>query len=253
MTNISLTISEAIAEIKLCRPHRMNAVTLELLKDLREAIDTVNQNDQINVIILSGEGKAFCAGVDLREIEANSTDVSSGSVGELLDEHANGVIKALERSPKAVISKINGHCFTGGLEIALAADLIYVAKDAKLADTHAVLGFRPSWGLSQRLPRRVSLMRAKELSFTAQIITGEQAKEYGLALECFPKEKLDAEVLSIAKKISGNSPNSIRAYKDLYKAFQNNGLQPGLEYEANTHYDIPEVKQRVMEFLKRLR
>ena len=111
MTNISLTITEAIAEIKLCRPHRMNAVTLELLKDLREAIDTVNQNDQINVIILSGEGKAFSAVVDLREIEANSTDVSSGSVGELLDEHANGVIKALERSPKAVISKINGHCF----------------------------------------------------------------------------------------------------------------------------------------------
>ena len=253
MKNISITITDAIAEIKLCRPHRMNAVTVDLLKELRESIDAVNLKDQINVIILSGEGKAFCAGVDLRELEKNGTDVSSGGVGDLLDEHANGVIKTLEGSPKAVISKINGYCFTGGLEIALAADLIYVAKDAKLGDTHAVLGFRPSWGLSQRLPRRVSLMRAKELSFTAQAITGEQAKEYGLALEVFPNEKLDEEVLSIAKRISHNSPNSIKAYKDLYKAYQNNGLKSGLEYESTTSYEIPEVKKRVLDFLKRLR
>ena len=80
------------------------------------------------------------------------------------------VIKLLEESPKAVISKINGFCFTGGLELALAADLIYIANEAKLGDTHAVLGFRPSWGLTQRLPRYVGIMRAKELSFTAKTI-----------------------------------------------------------------------------------
>ncbi len=250
---ISLSINEKVAEIKFCRPERMNAITVDLLTELKDTLDEVNANTTIHVIILSGEGRAFTAGVDLRELEENGTNVSSGGVGKTLDRKSYAVIQALEDSPKAVIAKINGYCFTGGLEIALAADLIYAAQEAKIGDTHAILGFRPSWGLTQRLPRRVSLMRAKELSFTAKTINGYQAKEYGLALEVFPLEKLDEEVLAIAKKISINSPNSIKAYKDLYKASQNHGLTAGLEYESNTEYDIPEVKERVKTFLKKLR
>jgi len=251
--NIITNINDKIAEITLNRPERMNAITIDLLEELKNELISINNDESISVIILTGAGKAFSAGVDLRQLEANGTDVSSGGVGKELDKHANEVIKLLEKSPKAVISKINGFCFTGGLELALSADLIYIANEAKLGDTHAILGFRPSWGLTQRLPQYIGITRAKELSFTAKTISGRQAAEYGIALESFPKEELDSRVHEIAIKITKNSPNSIKAYKDLYSAASNKGLTEGLEYEANTSYDIPEVKERVQEFLKKLR
>ena len=250
---VSLELSERVAEVKLSRPERMNAITVNMLEELANVLSNVNKDPDINVIILTGAGKAFSAGVDLRELEEDGTDLSSGGVGGKLDSHAAKVTKLIEESPKAVIAKINGYCFTGALEIALAADLIYVANEAKIGDTHAVLGFRPSWGLTQRLPRKIGLMRAKELSFTAKSITGVDAKQFGIALESFPLAELDSEVTKIAQKISVNSPNSIRAYKDLYKASQNYGLTAGLDYENNTHYDIPEVKERVNAFLEKLR
>lgn len=251
--NIIININDKVAEIILNRPERMNAITIDLLKELKDALLSINKDESLSVIIVTGAGKAFSAGVDLRQLEANGTDVSSGGVGKELDKHANEVIKLLEESPKAIISKINGFCFTGGLELALAADLIYIANEAKLGDTHAILGFRPSWGLTQRLPKYIGIARAKELSFTAKTISGIQAVEYGIALESLPREQLDSHVNEIAVKISKNSSNSIRAYKDLYSAASNKGLAEGLEYEANTSYDIPEVKERVQEFLKKLR
>jgi enoyl-CoA hydratase/carnithine racemase len=251
--NIIVTIDNKIAEITLNRPERMNAITVDLLKELKNELITLNSNSNISVIILTGAGKAFSAGVDLRQLETNGIDVSSGGVGKELDKHANTVIKLIEESSKAIVSKINGYCFTGGLELALSADLIYIANEAKLGDTHAILGFRPSWGLTQRLPRYIGTMRAKELSFTAKTITGIQAKEYGIALESFPLEDLNTKVKEIAENIAQNSPNSIKAYKDLYSAARNKGQIEGLAYEANTTYDIPEVNERIKEFLKKLR
>jgi len=96
-------------------------------------------------------------------------------------------------------------------------------------------------------------MRAKELSFTAKTISGIQAKEYGIALEAFPLDELRTKVYDIANNIAKNSPNSIKAYKDLYSAARNKGQIEGLSYESETSYDIPEVNERVQEFLKKLR
>ena len=254
MNNIITTIDNKIAEITLNRPERMNAITIDLLEELKNELISLNNNKSISVIILTGAGKAFTAGIDLRQIEENGTDISSsGGVGKTLDKLANTVINLIEESPKAVISKINGFCFTGGLELALSADLIYVANEAKLGDTHAILGFRPSWGLTQRLPRYIGIMRAKELSYTAKTISGIQAKEYGIALEAYPLADLDNKVKEIAINIANNSPNSIKAYKDLYSTARNKGQIEGLEYEANTSYEIPEVKERMQEFLKKLK
>ena len=205
--NIKIHQENKIVEIILNRPERMNAITVDLLNELKKAVIDINNNDDIHVIILSGAGRAFSAGVDLRELESNGTDVSSGGVGKTLDEHANEVIKLLSESPKAVIAKINGFCFTGGLELALSADLIYVANEAKIGDTHAVLGFRPSWGLTQRLPKLIGNMKAKELSFTAKTISGIDAKDLGIAIDSFPLDELNENVYNIALKIADNSPS----------------------------------------------
>ena len=111
--NIIVNIDDKIAEIILNRPERMNAITVDLLKELKEQLINLNKNKNINVIIITGAGKAFSAGVDLRDLEKNGMDIFNGTVGEELDKNANNVIKLIEESPKTIISKINGYCFTG--------------------------------------------------------------------------------------------------------------------------------------------
>jgi enoyl-CoA hydratase/carnithine racemase len=154
--------------------------------------------------------------------------------------------------PQATIAKVNGFCFTGGMELMLAFDIVIVAREAKLGDTHAVLGFRPTWGMTQRLPRKVGAMRAKELSFTARTISGEEAAAMGMALEAVPGAELDGRVDELAAAIGRNSPGSIRAYKDLYAQAENSGLDNGLNYERETAYEIPDVGRRLGDFMAKL-
>ena len=230
----------------------MNAIYKDMLDTLHDTLFNLSQDSQIRVVILSGEGKAFSAGVDLRELDQKDAESMSGGFDQL-NIAAERVSSLMEESPKVIIAKINGYCFTGALEIALAADLLYAADEAKLGDTHAILGYRPTWGLTQRLPKKIGIMRSKELSFTAKTISGLEAKRLGLVLESFPLNELDDSVESIAKMISDNSPYSISAYKDLYRASENMGLSDGLEYEKNTQYDIPDVEERVKKFLHDLK
>jgi enoyl-CoA hydratase/carnithine racemase len=210
-------------------------------------------NDKtLGVVILTGAGRAFSAGVDLKALQAAGIDISAGNVGDDLNNAARGVIETITKMPQAVIAKVNGFCFTGGVELMLAADIIIVAEEAKLGDTHAILGFRPTWGMTQRLPRAVGMMRAKELSYTARHISGLEAAEYGLALEAVPAVELDAHVADLAQKIAANSAGSIAAYKDLYAKADNSGLNDGLSYEETTNYDIEDVGSRLNTFLSRL-
>jgi enoyl-CoA hydratase/carnithine racemase len=154
--------------------------------------------------------------------------------------------------PQATIAKVNGFCFTGGVELMLACDIIIAADEAKFGDTHAKLGLRPTWGMTQRLPRRVGMMRAKELSFTARTFSGTEAAEMGLALVAVPLAQLDEYVDDLCRNISVNSKGSVAAYKDLYKAAENQGLDAGLGYEKETGYEVADVRERMGAFLATL-
>ena len=124
-----------------------------------------------------------------------------------------------------------------------------VAREAKLGDTHAKWGLRPTWGMSQRLPRLVGIARARELSYTARTFTGEQALDWGLAAFAPPLEDIDMVVLEIAKQVAQNSPGSLAAYKDLYREALNRGQNGGLEYERTARYDIRDSEDRLRQFL----
>ncbi len=126
------------------------------------------------------------------------------------------------------------------------------AEEAKFGDTHAKLGLRPTWGMTQRLARRVGMMRARELSFSARTFSGVEAARFGLALEAVPRAELDRRVDELAAAIADNSPGSIAAYKDLYRASENKGLDDGLAYETATHYEVADVKERMAGFLAQL-
>lgn len=246
-------VADGVATVTLNRPDALNALTIDLLKEAGDALTDLSARNDVSVVILTGAGRAFSAGVDLKALQVAGQDVSAGDVGTELNSAARRVQRLLAGMPQATIAKVNGFCFTGGLEIMLACDIIISADEAKFGDTHAMIGLRPTWGMTQRLARRVGMMRAKELSFTARTISGTEAAGYGMVLESVPRADLDARVTGLATVIATNSSGSIAAYKDLYNRSENAGLDDGLMYEADTKYEIRDVEERMAAILARLK
>lgn len=249
---VLLEREERIATVTLNRPDALNALTVPLLRQAGDILEELSKDKGLSVVVLTGAGKAFSAGVDLKALQAAGQDVSLGDVGQDLNDAARRVQQLLETMPQATIARVNGFCFTGAMEIMLACDIIIAADEAKLGDTHALIGLRPTWGMTQRLARKTGMMRAKELSFTARTITGRQAADYGIALESVPLVALDGRINELASAMAKNSPGSIAAYKDLYRRSENAGLDEGLQYEAETTYRIDDVEERMAGILKRL-
>jgi enoyl-CoA hydratase/carnithine racemase len=243
---IRLEILDAVATITLHRPEALNAITVPMLEELAAALDEVAVQPGVAVVVLTGEGRAFSAGVDLKALGDRSLE--GGAVGDYLDLPARAVIERIAALHAVVIAKVNGFCFTGALELALACDLVVTADEAKLGDTHAQWGLRPSWGMSQRLPRAVGPARARLLSYTARQFTGRQAEEWGLAALSCPAADLDAVVAEICSLIASHSRGALAAYKDLYRASERLPLPDGLAYEASTPYPIADTESRIAQF-----
>lgn len=239
---------DGITTITLNRPDALNALTPRMLEALGSALETAGEDDDVRAIVVTGAGRAFSAGVDLKAL--GDRPIINGSVGDILDIPARRAIRYMEIAPKPVIAKVNGHCFTGALELALGCDLIYVAAEAKLGDTHAKWGVRPSWGMSQRLPRRIGMARAKELSLTARSVPGPEAAEIGLANDCAPAAELDDLVASVLEQILENSAHVLAAYKVLYRDTEDRTLTAGLAFEAGTIFEIPDTAERLSGFRK---
>jgi len=248
-SQIRVNSVDGVTTISFNRPDAMNAITLDMLEELKHAFEAAGKDASVNVVILTGEGRAFCAGLDLKALGART--IAGGQVGDVLNGAARDLIILIETIPKVVIGRINGFCFTGGLEIVLACDLIVVAEEAKLGDTHAKWGLRPSWGMSQRLPRAVGMANAHELSYTARTFTGAEAYAMGLANRCAPLEELDSAVSELTASIVKNSQGSLAAYKDLFKAAQSTTLYQGLDYEFDTEYPIADADERLSSFTKK--
>lgn len=236
----------AVATVTLTRPEALNAITREMLVELADALDAVAADAAVSVVVLTGEGRAFSAGVDLKALGQRSLE--GGGVGDLLDLPARAVIDRLTRMPKVVIARVNGFCFTGALELVLACDLVVAADEAKFGDTHAKWGLRPTWGMSQRLVRAVGIARARDLSYTARTFSGADAAAWGLAARAVPLAELDATVQDLAAAVAANSGGSLAAYKDLFRHALDEGLDDGLGYEAATAYVIDDTEDRVASF-----
>jgi enoyl-CoA hydratase len=245
-TQVELDREQGIATVVLSRPEVLNAITRAMLEELIVALDVISQDESVKVVVLTGAGKAFSAGVDLKALGKRSLE--GGAVGDYLDEPARQVIHRLTTIPKIVIARVNGFCFTGALELVLACDLVVVANEARLGDTHAKWGLRPTWGMSQRLARIVGMAKARELSYTARTFTGAEAAEWGLAARAVPLEQLDIAVNDLAQPLLANSIGSLVAYKDLYRRSLDVGQADGLEYEAAARFDIADTAQRLATF-----
>jgi enoyl-CoA hydratase len=245
---VAVTRAGDVATFTLSRPDALNAITAEMLQQLDVALAAAADDGDLRIVVITGQGRAFSAGVDLKAI--GRAGQVGGDIGLSMNSLARSVMGRMETMPQVVIAKVNGYCMTGALELAMACDLIVAANEATFADTHAKWGLRPTWGMSQRLPRFVGVARARELSFTGRRFSGVDAATWGLAVRAVPLEELDAAVEELIADIVANSNGSIAAYKDLYRTALDKPLGEGLGYEADTSYDIADSAERIASFTK---
>jgi enoyl-CoA hydratase/carnithine racemase len=192
-------------------------------------------------VILAGKGRSFSAGNDLKAIQAGETAPSRHFQAETLE--------AIEALPQPVIAAVQGHCYTGSLELALACDLLVCAENARFADTHGKWGMSPTWGMSQRLPRRVGLTRAKELMFSGRVVGGAEAVAIGLANRCVPDDELMASAVEMARTFLANSWFTLRTDKLLVNGGLNHTLADGLAFERRTSPGAgPDLAERLKGF-----
>lgn len=239
MSLIKTETSNGVYAISFNRPESLNAFTPALLRALIAEVSAAARDPAAGVIILSGEGRAFSAGVDLKLLQG-STPIA-GRISSDFDGEAYKAAAAIRRCLVPVIAKVHGFCFTGALELALHCDFIFTTGDTKFGDTHAKWGLRPTWGMSQNLARAVGVRRARELSYSACSFTGADAARWGLANDALNnKDALDAHVAKRAAEIASASRGAVSAYKKLYALHEElRPLEEALETEVEL--DFPEI------------
>lgn len=248
-TVLKIETESAVRTLTLNRPQALNALNTDLLSALGDALAAAAADDAVKVVVLTGEGRAFSAGMDLKLLAASGT--SGGDIGAELNALARRAISLIETMPKPVIARVNGFCFTGALELVLACDLVVAATEAIFGDTHAKVGLRPTWGMSQRLPRAVGIRKAREMAFTARNVPGGEAAAIGLANFAVPLADLDAKVCELSEAIAANAAESIAAYKDLFAAAQSLGLKEGIAFEEGARYPMGDASARMTAALKK--
>jgi len=175
-----------VAKLKLNRPDALNAINEMMMQELESEVARIAKDETIKIVILSGEGRAFSAGVDLKTTSADGFQADGpfmtlgGKVSQMILD-----------MPQVTIAQVHGYCFTGALELAMFFDLCYCTTNTQFGDTHAKWSVMPRWGMSQRLARRVGLLKAKELTFRAMRVRGVEAERIGLVNRAFEPEELE--------------------------------------------------------------
>lgn len=247
MTEAALLLREdrdGCATLTLNRPDKLNALSIDLFCELERQVDAIAADESVGLVVLRGAGKCFCAGNDLSGI---------GDPRRALDPQLQSrTIEKLANLPQPVLAAVHGHCIAGGLELALAADIIIAGASARFGDTHAKWGLTPIWGLSQRLPRRVGDAKAREMVFTCRRYSGQDAVLMGLANACVPDDSLDDEVALWSADILAQSWHTHRAMKALFAETEAMSLEDGLAWEiSHSRGRAPDAAVRMAGFLKK--
>ena len=233
------------AVLTLNRPEKLNALSKDLIEALEQHVDAIaRETKSIGLVILRGAAGNFSSGHDMNEVLAQvKAHAKPHHYVEVIDKVAN--------LPQPVIAAVQGHCSTGALELALAADLIVAAESARFCDAYARWGLTPIWGLSLRLPRRIGTAKASEMMLTCRTYSGRQAQQMHLVNFCYPDEQFEAELAALAADILANSWYSNQVNKrallesdgltlrdaHALRLFKNEGL-------------APDAAQRVAKFFK---
>ena len=226
MSMVILEKKGGIGTVTLNRPERLNALSRQLVAELLVALGDVARDDAVKVVVLRGAGRAFCAGVDLKEYSLGG--------GKTADLGFSGLWEAVDELPKPVIAAVHGYAVTGGFILVYCSDIVIATEDARFADSHARWGLIPSGGETQRLPRRVGMQKAKEIMFTSDLYSARDMERLGLVNRVVPASQLDEAVQEMAQKLLRNSTRSISTIKTLINRGMEMGFGNGLLLEART-------------------
>lgn len=216
----------AVAILTLNRPEVMNALSPELLGDLCQAFRSLQDDPEVRAVILTGTGKAFCAGLDLKAMASHPGGLEAFAI-----HGDNDVAAAMADFDRPIVVAVNGVAATGGFELALMGDILLASDTARFADTHCRVGLAPGWGLSQKLARMIGPSRAKEAHFTGNFITAQQAADWGLVSRAVAAEDLMSEARQVASDIASCIPATVRLYKKLVDDGLAGTLGAGMEME----------------------
>lgn len=216
---------DRMAIITLNRPEVLNAFNTEMSLAVSALLKDLDKDEEIDVIIVTGAGnKAFCAGRDLKELATTDGMVGRGD---------DSVITILRNVETPTIAAVNGFAITGGFEIALSCDIIIASENARFADTHARVGLMPGGGMSQILPRLVGIKKAKEISFTGNFISAQEALQFGLVNRVVPLADLRPTAEKLAQDIISSQQWVVREMKKLIDKGEGMTLEDALRME---HY-----------------
>jgi enoyl-CoA hydratase len=234
-----------LATLTLNRPDKLNALSQPLFMELRAHLENLaRQTDEVGLVVIRGAGKGFSAGNDIEEMSQHVHQPEANFKGKTVDMVA--------MLPQPVICAVHGVCYTGGLELALACDMIVASESARFADTHAKLGLIPMWGMSQRLPRRIGAAKAIEMMTTSRPYSGAEALAMGLVNYCFPDAMFEAELRKLTDTILANSWHTLRGNKRLLRETEGMSLAEGLAHEVyRSPGPAPDIRQRLGAFSSR--
>jgi enoyl-CoA hydratase len=219
--NIRWEVEDGVGLLTFDRPKVLNAIDARTIEELAGVVEAAERDPAVRALVLTGAGeKAFVAGADIAAMSA------MGPVeARRFAERAHGVLARLEALPVPTIAAVNGYALGGGCEVALACDLVYAGERARFGQPEVNLGLIPGFGGTQRLARRVGVMRALELVLTGDAIDAAQAKAIGLVLEVVPGDGLVGHARAQARKIAGKGPIAVAQAKRVMRR----GAEPDLE------------------------
>ena len=250
MSLVTTSKSDGICTVTINRPEKLNAMNTAVAKELISTFEALNLDDDVRVIILTGQGdRAFSAGADIEYMSKISADesVEYAKTGQL-------VTSTVELVRQPTIAAVNGFALGGGCELAMSCDIRIASDTAKLGQPEVTIGIPPGWGGTQRLMRIVGIAKAKELVYTGKMVKAEEAREIGLVNRVVPLASLQEEALKMAQKISANSTMGVQMSKVAINKGRNADLDTGLGIELlawRNCFTHPDREQRMTAFVQK--
>jgi enoyl-CoA hydratase/carnithine racemase len=239
---VTVSVDRHVADVRLNRPGKYNALSWEMMRDIAEVLRRLEGEKGVRAVVLSGEGKGFCAGLDVESF-AGIQAGGDGGLADLRERFAGGITNLPQRIaygwkqlPMPVIAAVHGVAFGGGCQIALGADIRLCAPDARLSIMETKWGLVPDMGATQTLRDLVPIDVAKELIFTGRIVRGEEAARLGLVTRICEKP-YDA-AMALAAEIAEKSPDAVRAAKSLINRAWHGGHEEGLLLESEAEMTL---------------
>jgi len=244
-----LEIVNNVALLKVNRPQALNALNQEVLFELLAAFQSLEKDDNVRVIILTGEGKAFVAGADIKEMVSLTAQEA-----RRFSKMGHTLMETMGNIGKPIIAVVNGFALGGGMELALACDFIYASDDAKFGQPEINLGIIPGFGGTQRLARLIGKAQARELIYTGQMIGAQEAKELGIVNKVFPAGDLLAAAQKAASTIASKGAWTLRLAKSAIEAGFDLDIKSGCQIEGDSFglcFSHPDQKEGMTAFLEK--